>query len=88
METGTYGFCDFEVKPNRIVIDADLSLEDFTKTLAHEIIHFMFYRLNLDVPDLLEEQLCETTVIPLFENLQISLSPQQKKAFLNLQKIQ
>lgn len=70
----TYGLSDFNKM--RIVIDSSLNQKMFTHTLAHEMIHFMFHRLNIDMSPTLEEQLCETAIIPLFENLQIDLPPQ------------
>jgi Zn-dependent peptidase ImmA (M78 family) len=67
----TYGLSDFTKMI--IVIDSSLNQKMFTHTLAHEMIHFMFHRLNIEINPELEEQLCETAIIPLFENLQITL---------------
>ena len=69
----TYGLSDFTKM--HIVIDSSLNQKMFTHTLAHEMIHFMFHRLNIEMNPELEEQLCETAIIPLFENLQITLPP-------------
>lgn len=77
--SGVFGISEFTTKPKRIVIDSDLSIEEFTKTLAHECIHFMFYRLNLQLPYEIEEMLCETSVIPLFRNFRLSLLPKHLK---------
>lgn len=73
------GYCEFG-KTDKIVIDSDLKVIDFTETLAHEMIHIMFNRLNIEINYRLEEQLCEATRIPLFENLKITLLPSQLQA--------
>jgi len=74
-EHGTYGECEFDTKTEKIIIDSSLNQKKFIHTLAHEMIHFTFYRLNIQLTHEQEEQLCENVIIPLLENFQVSLPP-------------
>lgn len=70
-KSNTFGYADFD--KNQIVIDTDLKKELFIRTLMHEMIHFLFFRLNLEINETIEEQLCECVALCLSENLNIKL---------------
>lgn len=69
--TGTYGYADFDKM--QIVMDTDLTKQIFVRTLMHEMIHFLMFRLNIDMHETLEEQLCEVVAQCLGENLYIKI---------------
>lgn len=71
------GYADLEKL--RIVLDSKLKLDDFKKTLVHEMAHIMFFRLNLQLSEEIEEQICDTAFTPIFENFEINLPPKLQR---------
>lgn len=67
----SYGY--FENTPPKIYVDESLNKKDFILTFAHELVHAMCHRLNLQFSDEIEEMLADCLVVVLQENLQLSL---------------
>lgn len=82
-EDGTLAYYNTETE--EITFDWDLELDDFIVALGHEMVHAVYARLNLIDYSAIEEMHAHICTIPIFENLVVSLSPEQLESFQSLQ---